>query len=50
MLLLYIFLIYHKLLSFIVLSMKKIIYDWNEFSDFETLTEEFYKVNHLYHI
>jgi hypothetical protein len=27
------------LLSFIVLSMKKIIYEWNKFADFETLTE-----------
>jgi hypothetical protein len=27
------------LLSFIVLSLKKIIYEWNKFADFETLTE-----------
>jgi hypothetical protein len=27
------------LLSFIGLSMKKIIYEWNKFADFETLTE-----------
>ena len=40
MLLPYIFLLYHQLfLSFIVLSMEKIIYKWNEFADFETLTE-----------
>jgi hypothetical protein len=27
------------LLSFNVLSLKKIVYDWNKFADFETLTE-----------